>query len=176
MAGLPAIDLVPIGEEHLAEIRALISDPDVLRYSRTPEPVPEGYERVWLDRVLARRAEGTMEVFGAFDAGGTFVGMGLVPHLDAEACEAELGYSVLPAARGRGVATAILRTLTRWAFDEAHVQRATLIIDPGNAPSLRVAENAGYVREGVLRSLHQKGETRIDAQLWSRLPGDPEPA
>src|SRR5688572_9184313 len=136
MGGRPAVRLVPVGEEHLADIRRLIADPDVLRFSRTPEPVPPGYERVWLDRVLGGRADGTMEVFAALDAeSGVFVGMGLVPHLDRDAAEAELGYSVLPEARGRGVATAILRALTRWAFDDAGIQRATLIIDGANVAS-----------------------------------------
>jgi RimJ/RimL family protein N-acetyltransferase len=116
-----------------------------------------------------------MEVFGAFDADGTFAGMGLVPSLDREAREAELGYSVVAQQRGRGVATAILRALTRWAFDEAGVLRATLIIAVGNTASERVAERSGYALEGVMRSLHQKGDRRCDAGLWSRLHGDPEP-
>ena len=176
MAAPPAVRLEPVGEEHLAHVARLIADPDVLRFSRTPEPVPAVYERTWLDRVLRGRAEGTMEVFAAFEAAtGAFVGMGLVPVLDRGTAEAELGYSVVPEARGRGIATSILRTLTRWAFDEAGVQRATLIIDVGNVASVRVAERAGYVLEGVLRSLHQKGDRRVDAGLWSRLPGDPEP-
>jgi RimJ/RimL family protein N-acetyltransferase len=176
MPGTPAVRLEPVGEEHLPEVARLIADPDVLRFSRTPEPVPPGFERVWLDRVLAGRAEGRMEVFAAFDAEtGAFVGMGLVPLIERDAAQAELGYSVLPEARGRGVATAILRALTRWAFDEAGIRRATLIIDVGNPASERVAERAGYVREGVMRSIHQKGDRRVDAGLWSRLPTDPEP-
>ena len=176
MAAPPAVRLEPVGEEHLAEIARLIADPDVLRFSRTPEPVPPGYERVWLDRVLRGRAAGTMEVFMAFEVPtGAFVGMGLVPVLDRSTAEAELGYSVVPEARGRGVATAILRALTRWAFDEAGIRRAALVIDLDNPASARVAERAGYVREGVMRSVHQKGERRVDAGLWSRLPSDPEP-
>jgi RimJ/RimL family protein N-acetyltransferase len=177
MAPLPAIRFEPVGEQHLRDIARLIGDPDVLRFSRTPEPVPPGYEHVWLERVLTGRREGRMEVFAAFDGdSGAFVGLGLVPALDAETSEAELGYSVAPEARGRGVATAILRALTRWAFDEAGVLRSTLVIDLENPASEQVARRAGYRREGVMRSIHQKGSRRIDAGLWSRLPDDPEPA
>ena len=46
--------------------------------------------------------------------------------------------------------------LTRWAFDELGALRAYLYINVENVPSLRVAQRAGYVREGVLRSLHLK--------------------
>ena len=84
----------------------------------------------------------------------------------------ELGYIVHPAARGRGVATQALILLTRWAFEELGALRAYLFIDVENAPSLRVAQRAGYVREGLLRSVHLKQDLRGDAELWSRLPSD----
>jgi RimJ/RimL family protein N-acetyltransferase len=174
MGRLPEVRFEPVGEQHLADVARLVADPEVLRFSRTPEPVPPGYELVWLDRVLAGRAEGRMEVFVAFDVDDAFVGMALAPMIDRETAEAELGYSVVPEARGQGFATAILRRLTQWAFASG-ILRATLIIDLENAASERVAERAGYRREGVMRSLHQKGTRRIDAGLWSRLPTDPGP-
>jgi RimJ/RimL family protein N-acetyltransferase len=102
--------------------------------------------------------------------------MGMAPEIDREGREVELGYIVGPAARGRGVATEILSRLTRWAFDEAGALRATLLIDLENPASIRVAEKAGYVREGVLRSLHLKPDRRGDTALYSRLPSDPDPA
>jgi RimJ/RimL family protein N-acetyltransferase len=42
-----------------------------------------------------------------------------------------------------------------------------------NAASERVAERCGYVREGVMRSIHVKQDVRVDAAIWSRLPSDP---
>ena len=65
------------------------------------------------------------------DASGEFLGLALVPSIDRESREAELGYMVVPSARGRGVATAILRELTAWALREG-VQRCELIIAAGN--------------------------------------------
>jgi RimJ/RimL family protein N-acetyltransferase len=82
---------------------------------------------------------------------------------------------VPPEARGRGMATAMLRALTDWAFAEAGVRRARLVVDVENPASLRVAERAGYVREGVMRSVYFKNGRRIDAWLLSRLPSDPAP-
>jgi RimJ/RimL family protein N-acetyltransferase len=80
---------------------------------------------------------------------------------------------VASAARGRGVATEMLRQLTSWAFDEVEVQRIVLIIDVRNPASERLAERCGYVREGVMRSVHVKHGLRADFALWSRLPSDP---
>ena len=95
--------------------------------------------------------------------------------IDRSEAEVELGYMVARAARGRGAATAMLRLLTAWAFAEAGALRARLVIDVDNAASRRVAERAGYVREGVMRSIAFKNGRRIDAELWSRLPSDPAP-
>jgi RimJ/RimL family protein N-acetyltransferase len=107
------------------------------------------------------------------DGDGRLVGLALAPHIDHAAREAELGYLVAPSARGRGYATELLRLLTDWAFEQAGVLRATLVIDVENPASARVAERAGYVREGVMRSIDFKEGRRIDAELWSRLPSDP---
>ncbi|PPK97740.1 RimJ/RimL family protein N-acetyltransferase [Kineococcus xinjiangensis] len=74
-----------------------------------------------------------------------------------EAC-VELSYWMLPAVRGRGVATAALTALTQWAFDLG-VHRAQLDHSTRNAASCRVATKAGYAAEGtaVQRGLHADG-------------------
>ena len=168
-----AVALRLLAEEHLDDVAGLLDDPDVLRFTRLPVPPPPGYAREWLDRYEAGRADGTREAFAAVDDDGRFLGLALAVEIDREGREVELGYIVAPAARGRGVAVALLTELTRWAFAELGALRITLIIDVENRASARVAERCGYVREGVMRSTHLKGETRIDAGLWSRLASDP---
>jgi RimJ/RimL family protein N-acetyltransferase len=170
---LDGLRLVPLAEEHLDGVVAMLDDPDSLRFTRVPEPVTEDFPRQWLERYEEGRRDGTREAFAAVDADGAFLGLALAPVIDRDGRELELGYIVAPGARGRGVATRILALLTRWAFDEAGALRIALIIDVANPASERVAERCGYVREGVMRSVHLKGEARIDAGLWSRLASDP---
>ena len=160
-------------EEHLDAVAGLLDDPDVLRFTRLPVPPRPGYAREWLDRYEAGRAAGTREAFAAVDEDGRFLGLALAVEIDREGREVELGYIVAPQARGRGVAVFMLTELTRWAFAELDVLRISLIIDVENVASSRVAERCGYVREGVMRSTHLKGDARIDAAVWSRLPTDP---
>jgi RimJ/RimL family protein N-acetyltransferase len=83
---------------------------------------------------------------------------------------------VAPQARRRGAATAALLQLTRWAFDDLHLARVYLRINVGNEGSRGVARGAGYTFEGVLRSTWLKDDIRVDTEVWSRLPDDPEPA
>jgi len=157
----------------------LFDDADVLRFTRLPDPVPDGYEREWLARYEDGRRDGSREAFAAVDDDGAFLGLALAPEIDREAGEAELGYVVAPAARGRGVATEMLRALTAWALDELGLVRLTLIIDAENPASKRVAERCGYELEGVMRSVYLKQGRRIDAELWAlvrRTPRAPGPA
>ena len=167
------VSLRPLASEHLDDVTALFDDPDVLRFTRLPVPPPAGYARQWLERYEAGRLDGTREAFAALDDDGRFVGLALAVDIDREGCEVELGYITAPAARGRGVATAMVGELTRWAFAELGALRVTLIIDVENGASSRVAERSGYVLEGVMRSSYLKDDVRVDAGLWSRLPTDP---
>ena len=165
--------LVPLDEEHLDDVRAMLVDPDILHFTRIPEPTPDDFPQRWIERYRYGRDEGSCEGFAALDGDGRFVGLALAPTIHREDAEVELGYIVPPQARGRGVATEMLRQLTQWAFDEAGALRIVLIIDVDNAASVRVAERCGYVLEGVMRSSHLKQGIRIDAGIWSRIPSDP---
>ncbi|HET9937562.1 MAG TPA: GNAT family protein, partial [Gaiella sp.] len=79
---------------------------------------------------------------------------------------------VAPAARCRGIAVRAIGLLTDWCLGALGVARVELRIDVVNEPSLRVAERLGFVRDGVLRSMHFKDGRRTDLAVYSRLPGD----
>ena len=165
--------LVPLAEKHLAGVEAMLDDPDSLRFTRIPEPVPSDFARTWLERYEEAPGDGSRETFAIVGDGGEFLGLALAPRIDRQARTAELGYVVAPAARGRGVATHALRQLTEWAFDELGMLRLELMISVGNEGSKKVAARCGYVREGVLRSLHFKQDRWEDTEIWSRLATDP---
>jgi RimJ/RimL family protein N-acetyltransferase len=160
------------GERHLGALEEMLDDPELLRFTRVPEPVPPGFARVWLERYEEGRRDGSREAFAIVDEKGGFLGLGLAPRIEREERTAELGYVVTPAARGRGVATDALRQLTEWAFAERDMLRIELLISVENVASKRVAERSGYVLEGVLRSLHIKQGRHEDTEIWSRLATD----
>src|SRR5215470_10939614 len=110
------LGLVPFGEEHLVGVEEMLDDPDVLRFTRIPEPIPPGFARTWFDRYAGARGDGSREAFAIVED-GEFLGLALAPQIDRKTRTAELGYVVAPAARGRGVATEALRQLTDWAFE-----------------------------------------------------------
>ena len=84
-----------------------------------------------------------------------------------------IGYWMAPQARGRGLTTAALRALSRWAIEELGLGRVELATDPENLASQRVAEKAGFQREGVLRAmLPTRDGARRDGVMFSLLPGE----
>ena len=79
--------------------------------------------------------------------------------IDGENRRANLGYWVRTSATGQGVARSAIRELVDWAYQNTNLIRLELIISSQNSASLRTAENAGAVKEGILKNrllLHGK--------------------
>jgi RimJ/RimL family protein N-acetyltransferase len=88
--------------------------------------------------------------------------------------QAMIGYSMLPAWRGRGYATRAARLIAAWVFRETSIARLIAGTNPTNTGSQRVLERAGFRREGYLRGRLPAGQgARIDDVLYALLP---EPA
>jgi RimJ/RimL family protein N-acetyltransferase len=81
----------------------------------------------------------------------------------------EIGYWVAPWARAKGVATRAVRLLARWSFGEFELRRIELVIAVENTGSNRVAEKAGFTREGVLRQYRENKGVWRDHYMWSLL-------
>jgi RimJ/RimL family protein N-acetyltransferase len=84
----------------------------------------------------------------------------------------ELAYLAREEGRGRGLMTRAVRLLCDWLCEQG-VGRIEIRTHPDNDASQRLAERAGFQREGLERRsiwLHNK---RQDAILWSLLPDDP---
>jgi RimJ/RimL family protein N-acetyltransferase len=102
------------------------------------------------------------ELLGSIDMG-----------VNAHQYRGHIGYWVVASVRGRGICTAALGLVSRWALESLGLQRLELITDPDNLASQRVAEKVGYEREGVLRAHLRHPDGRIrDSVMFSLLPGE----
>lgn len=164
------IRLDPLTAAHAAAMDALARDRDVARFTRVPDPVPDGFGARWIERYTRGREDRTNDGFAIVDSEtGDFLGFMALVNLNLETREAEAGYIVASHARGRGVATRALRLLTDWAFAELPLERIELFIDVENSPSEVVAQRCGYTREGVLRWTYLKPGLRSDTIVYSKL-------
>ncbi len=142
----------PWRQGDLAAFTALQGDVDVWRWSPAFEP-KSPHE---LLSALAHEAEvGPLGGPGAFavTAAGQVVGE-VSFRLDLPSPPfsiADVGYCVLPTARGRGIASTALRLLTRWLLDPGGRDLARVQLDHAveNVGSCRTAARAGFAQEGV---------------------------
>ncbi|GAA1679202.1 GNAT family N-acetyltransferase [Kribbella yunnanensis] len=88
--------------------------------------------------------------------------------INLEMATVSLSYWMLPAARGQGLAAQAIATLERWCFGLGF-QRIALQHSTRNHQSCRVAEKAGYLLEGTLRSAWQLDDGRHDAHLHAHV-------
>lgn len=87
-----------------------------------------------------------------------------------------LGYWVDEKHLRRGLATKGCLTLSRYAFGTMELRRLEIRVEPSNYASIRVAERAGFVREGHLRGFAEVNGSVQDFVLFSRLSTDPDPS
>jgi RimJ/RimL family protein N-acetyltransferase len=167
------VALRPWVEADMPVLLDMARDPDVIRFTSVPDPYTSDAARLWLALQPARLRAGDGVAFAVVEppddrplgAIGVRVlhGRGI----------AEIGYHVAPGARGRGLATAALRLLSEWAMDALPVARLQLTTHLDNPASQRVAEKAGYLREGVLRAWTEQRGRRVDLIMYSLLRGEP---
>jgi RimJ/RimL family protein N-acetyltransferase len=163
--------LRPFRGEDVPRIVEACRDPEIPRWTRVPDGYTEEDGREFLLLAEEWWAEGSAATFAVTDAPtADLVGsIGLHGISDAKA---EVGYWVAPWARGRGVATGALRLVAAWGLRELGLARIELLADVGNVASQRVAEKAGFQREGVLRSYRELKGSRPDYVVFSLLRED----
>jgi RimJ/RimL family protein N-acetyltransferase len=105
------------------------------------------------------------------DRTGRFAGVIGIGRADWETGVAETGYWIGPADRRHGYVTEALREVARYAFGLG-LYRLELLAATGNRASQRVAERAGFTREGVLRQARRVPGGRADMVIFSLLEGE----
>jgi RimJ/RimL family protein N-acetyltransferase len=165
--------LRPYRDDDLKPMMGIVNDSEALRWITVlPAPYEESDARSFLASMKSRWPDRHEAAFAVVDPqNDSFLG-GLSVRLDLLNAIAELGYRTVPESRGRGVATNAVRAAGAWALDTVGVARVQLTADTRNHASQRVAEKAGFTREGMLRGLRARGAERCDHVMLSLLPGE----
>jgi RimJ/RimL family protein N-acetyltransferase len=140
-----------------------------------PSPYTEQDARDAIAHFQAGWADGSASNFAITDAGsGEAIGSIGVRWIEPEQGVAEVGYWVAPLARGKGACTRAVRLIARWVIEDHGLERLQLRTDEQNAASRKVAENAGFTQEGVLRSSRYNPRLgrRVDFVMYSLLRGE----
>jgi RimJ/RimL family protein N-acetyltransferase len=161
-----------MNDRDLLAIERAASDAEIRKWfdlhTRSPADYLAAKREAW--------AEGTGASFAICDATRPNVCLGQVFIERDDDGRGSVGYWLLEDGRGKGRATRAVRLMASWALPEMRLGRLQLHTDPENITSQRVAERAGFTREGVLRAYNGRRDgTRADAVVYSLLPQDPAP-
>jgi RimJ/RimL family protein N-acetyltransferase len=153
----------------IEEIAPAFRDPAVGGEASLP-PVDADTLRVMLHEQLpGLRAQGLLAAYVIEDTqAGTLLGGASLHHFDPLRDVVEIGYWLFVEARGRGVATRVVRMLIEHAL-AGGIWRVEAHVRVGNTASERVLERLGFEREGVKRKYLRHAGDRVDATLFALL-------
>lgn len=153
-------------------VEAASADPTIPQGTTVPAAYTDEAGRAFIERQWDRLTSGRGLSLAVADArtneakGLVFLGLGQTRgHCD-------LGYWLVPAARGRGLGTEAVRLVSRWVLTETNVHRLVAQVVPGNVASVAMLQALGFSEEGRLRSWLWIEDEAVDVIQFSLLRSD----
>jgi RimJ/RimL family protein N-acetyltransferase len=148
-----------------AYVAAFRADPELGRLLGMEEDPDE--ERV------RKRAEAPPDApFAELAIGDPFAGTLILHSFDEHHRRCEVGFWLVPEARGRGLGSRAVALGVSWAFRELDLLRVEMTTTPDNAAVFALARRLGFTQEGVLRKRNVERGQRVDVVWFGVLRED----
>lgn len=148
------------------------SDPETQKWLPLPTPYTVDNAKWFINEYAASvHKSGTGIVF-AIDQDNSFVGCIDVKRAEWLNGTCEIGYWTMPEHRGLGYMSRALEMLSDWVLREQGFARVEVRVATENLASQRVAERAGFVREGIARHAGRVHTGRVDLVIFSKVLSD----
>lgn len=152
-------------------VHVACQNPEIQRWTRVPVPYLLEHAEGFVSELAPHNWRSSTGVAFAIvdNESGKGVGsIGLVG-VDPENRVAEAGYWMGEEGRGKGLTVRALGLLSAWSLTKGNLVRIELLVEEGNVPSRKVAEQSGFEFEGLMRKkAFHRGEYR-DLLLYSRI-------
>lgn len=160
-----------VGPQDTDVVYYAAQDPEIQRWTTIPSPYLLEHAQSFTEQLVPEGwGNGSMFTFGVFLPEGELVGMLAITMRSLGV--GEVGFWATKEHRGNGYITEATVAVARWAFTRLSIDRVEWRAEVGNKGSRAVAEHAGFIIEGTLRSaLNNKG-VRRDCWVGSLLPSD----
>ena len=132
------------------------------------------YSRYVLKQFILRAGQSVyesrqMRFMAVREADGLTVGVVDLYDFDPHNSRAGVGILIDQPYQGRGLATASLLAVRRYAFDHLRLHQLYAHIAVTNGASLRVFEKAGFTRTALLRDWMKRGDAFVDVAVMQVL-------
>jgi RimJ/RimL family protein N-acetyltransferase len=148
---------------------AFRDDPDLGRMIGVERDPDEAGIRERIARQDEAAAGGrSLQLAVAAPESDAFWGAMILHSFDWRSRRAEIGFWLVPGARGRGVGSAAVALTVSWAFTELDLLRLEMTTTPENPAVPALACRLGFSREGVMRARNIERGRRVDI-IWFGL-------
>lgn len=159
-----------LGEQDAPALFALRSDPAVMRY--IGRPLATSVEEI-LEKI--RQIDGQLHANDAIMWAITLrdepalIGTICFWNIQKENDRAEVGYLLHPDFQGKGIMQEALEAVVDYGFRRMNLHSVEAHVDPGNAPSIKLLEKNGFVREAYFKENHCFQGEFLDTAVYSIL-------
>ncbi len=147
--------------EDVANFARSARDPDIVEFTHVPLDFGLGAAARLVAAVSTDWQAGVMARFAIAraEAPSRLLGSISLVHINWDAASAELGFWLLPEARGHGLAKRSVRLVTTWAFEVVGLNELCAEVFEGNGASWRVLMANGF-RDAGRRVITHRGTQR----------------
>ena len=164
--------LRPWERRDVPSMTAACQDPEIPRWTVVPHHYTERHARDFISGTATDLAAGRELALAVVDPDDRVLGALGMSNFDWADMKGEIGYWMAREARRRGIGARATRMLAEWAVTTLGLERLELLANPKNEASQRLAERAGFTREGLLRRYRRRHGVREDLVMYSLLAED----
>lgn len=136
--------------------------------NRLPFPYTEDHALYWFKMV--QEHEGKDGVYRAICVDGHIVGnISIEKMSDIYSKDSEIGYSLLPEFKSKGIMSEAVKLICHIAFEELDIHRITGLVFRSHIASLKVLENNQFVLEGIKKQAVYKHNQIYDLCIYGRM-------
>jgi [ribosomal protein S5]-alanine N-acetyltransferase len=166
------IRLRPWERRDVPAVAAACQDPEIPRWTVVPHDYTERHARDFIAGTGTDIAAGRELALAIVDVDDRVLGALGLSNFDWRDLKGEIGYWMAAESRRRGIGARATRMLAEWALTSLGLERLELLAHPDNEASQRLAERAGFTREGTLRRYRRRHGAREDLVMFSLLAED----
>jgi len=143
----------------------ILSHPDFIYFPAKPKTIEE--EKVFLRQNREKRRNNTEHNFSVIYKGRLVGAIGVRIEQNRKYV-GEIGYFIDRDYWGKGIAPAAVELIEAFAFERLELTRIEILMVKKNRASRRVAEKAGYRKEGLQRGKLVLDGERLDAYSFAK--------
>lgn len=138
-----------------AEIQGALDHPSI--HTVLPMPFRRLSAGQWCEKALAGLTDDSELLFSIFALQDDAYLGGISLHRDGQSASWEMGYWLMPDARGKGLMRDVLKAMLEMARNHPSIKRVTATAWVGNVPSQKVLLGAGFIPSGVKPHVREDG-------------------